>query len=763
MKKIFQAGILLCLFHAFLFTLSSPAQEGKDRFAAYRELYADAGSPEAPASALDPLSTPADLPKDAPAGMPSGMPSGTTSGMPGGFPGGGSAGFSGMGVPGFGVSAPTLNVTAKVLSLPDGEVPGKLEIFAQIPDGFKIYSLSQEAGGPFPSKLHLAEEVEVQGKIRPEPAPHSEKDELTWGDITIETHVNSVSWTADFLWKDPNAPPAQVSGSVEAQMCDANSCLPPKKFPFTAPVPEAVKVSENAQDGAADELPEMQPRDEKDEAATEADPVTEEDALASPKPLSSQENAESGQSEGKAVSDEAQAESDGASEWKQTSSADYSLAIILAMAYLGGLILNLMPCVLPVIAPKLHSFIKQSGEARGRIFLLNVAYTFGLLTVLWFLAALSRIADLTALLKNILPGSAAAYLPTIQNMGWGQQFTYPGFVIFMILLVFVMGLSFLGVWEIPIPGMVASGKLGKMQRKEGFLGAYCMGILTTLLATPCVGPYLGPVFGWVMTQEIWVSFVTFTVIGLGLGTPYLVIGAFPVLIRFLPKPGEWMETLKEVMGFFFLGTVVWLFYVLPGQYTVPTLGLMTALWFACWLIGKTTLSGASREAVLAAWAAGIIFSALVGFALFSMEYKHHQAVSADPDQENIMASVSEDKIPWRPFSIQRAEELRAEDRILFIDFTARWCATCQTNSKFAIETPAVAEFIRSNEIVPLLADWSEPSKDIELTLEKFGRNSIPLIVIWIPGQKDPLLIDGIVSESDVLSALEFAVKKDRTP
>lgn len=764
MKKIFQAGILLCLFHAFLFaSVSSPAQEGKDRFSAYRELYADSGS-----------QAPADSSKASPSGLPTGMPSG----MPGGFPGS-SAGFQGMGVPGFGVSAPSLNVTAKVLSLPEDGKPGKLEIFAQIPDGFKIYSLTQETGGPFPSKIHLTEDVTVQGKILSEPAPHSEKDELTWGDITIESHSKSVRWMAEFQWNDAGTPPAQISGSVEAQMCDANSCLPPKKFPFTAPVPALEKVSDEVPNPASAEHPEKKKNTEPEKDtvqepapastetadANEKEADAEEEPIASPKPLSSEENAaeavsspaqnaaEAGETAKNSVPAEDPAESDETDGWEKPSSADYSLAIILAMAYLGGLILNLMPCVLPVIAPKLHSFIKQSGEARGRIFLLNVAYTVGLLTVLWLLAALSRIADLTAFLKTILPESAAAYLPTLQNMGWGQQFTYPGFVIFMIALVFVMGLSFLGVWEIPIPGMVASGKLGKMQRKEGFLGAYCMGILTTLLATPCVGPYLGPVFGWVMTQEIWVSFVTFTVIGLGLGTPYLVIGAFPVLIRFLPKPGEWMETLKEVMGFFFLGTVVWLFYVLPGQYTVPTLGLMVALWFACWLIGKTTLSGASREAVLASWAAGIIFSAIAGFVLFSLEYTHHQTQYAAPE------SVSEDEIPWRPFSIGLTEELRAEDRILFIDFTARWCATCQTNSKFAIETPAVAEFIRSNEIVPLLADWSEPSKEIEQTLERFGRNSIPLIVIWIPGQMEPILIDGIVSESNVLSALEHAVEK----
>ena len=742
-----------------------------------------------------------------------------------------------MSVPGFGASAaPVLNVTAKVERLPEAQQPGKLEIFAAIPENFKIYSISQEPGGPFPTRIHLPKEVQLIGEIVSAPAPHAEKDPDVWGEMTIESHKSSVKWTVEFTWQDASAVPAQITGSVEAQMCDPNSCLPPKKFPFTVPVPVAVK----SETSAISEFPVMETESvpstsapstsapstsSEPSAAENSVPVSDENGSQvpeskEPKPLfaptleagsdpfagrADEGETDSGTAESTEVSvplkpaessgqeselnaalEAAQSLTSGEPETIQslewdggTASPNHSLAVLLIMAYLGGLILNLMPCVLPVIAPKLHSFVRQAGEARGRIFLLNVSYTLGLLTVLWLLASLSRISELIAFLRTILPEGAASRLPEIQSMGWGQQFTYPGFVIFMIALVFVMGLSFLGVWEIPIPGMISGGKLGKMQRKEGFLGAYCMGILTTLLATPCVGPYLGPVFGWVITQPVWMSFLVFTVIGLGLGTPYLTIGAFPVLIRFLPKPGEWMETLKEVMGFFFLGTVVWLFYVLPARFTVPTLGLLASLWFACWLIGKVTLSGASREAQMTAWAAGILVSAFTGFMLFSLDLEPHGVFVSEETGSSaaVLTQVSEDgtdgsspaipvsaesiqdgKIPWQTFSDAMVEQARQKNQIVFIDFTARWCATCQTNSKFAIQTLKVNQYLQSHGIVPLLADWTEPSEEIENYLKRMGRRSIPLIVIWIPGQERPILVDGLVSESKILSALEFAVK-----
>ncbi|MDO4569136.1 MAG: thioredoxin family protein [Planctomycetia bacterium] len=582
---------------------------------------------------------------------------------------------------------------------PQGDMPGVLSISLDIPGDWYIYSITQPDGGPFKTSFHLPDEsIRVAGTIETQPKPEVKGDKELWGNILIETHKKSVTWRIPFQWATPEAQLPEIAGSVEFQMCNEMTCLPPKKVDFVAkldetlppPTPETSPAAASGENQSAPKL---------GTSAPGVQPPAEEFS---------------------------------------------SLWVCILFAYLGGLILNLMPCVLPVIAPKIYSFVHQSGESRSRVFFLNLAYVFGLLTVFWILAALSKLGNLTRFLAEALPPDLGAKVPVWENMAWGAQFQYPAFCIFMICLVFVMGLSFLSVWEIPIPGLVAGGSLGKMQRKEGLLGAYCMGILTTILATPCVGPFLGPVFGFLMTQAVWMSFLIFSVIGLGLATPYLVVGMFPALVRFLPKPGDWMETFKEIMGFFFLAAVVLLFYVLIGispDYVVPTLSLLVALWFACWLIGKTTLSGASSERVIIAWCAGIIFASIVGVGMF-----HFWFGESTIDEKN--------RIAWVDFSIEKIDEYRAQNKPVFIDFTANWCMTCKWNSLNAIETEDVGEAIRRNGIVPVLADWTNPNPEIGEYLERFNRKSIPVVIIWMPGEDTPLILDGFLTQAALLEALE---------
>ncbi|MDO4573698.1 MAG: cytochrome c biogenesis protein CcdA [Planctomycetia bacterium] len=599
------------------------------------------------------------------------------------------AGFQEFLPGGGGPSRARLRVSASFVP-PVDEQPGVLSITAEIPEGWSIYSISQQEGGPLRTVLHLPvpDKIRPAGKVTVSPAPKISKDEIVWGNLLIEKHEKDVTWKVPFLWSDPNAVVTEISGAVEAQMCNPETCFDPEKFSFTArPVAS---------------FPERKPE------AVETVVLPME--TPTPPPAKTTE---------------------GVTE-PTDSSSNRALGTLLLMAYLGGLILNLMPCVLPVIAPKLYSFVHQSGESRARVFLLNVSYTLGLLTVLWILAALSRLGDL---------------LPGAENMAWGEQFTYTGFVIFMTSLVFVMGLSFLGVWEIPIPGFVAGGSLGKMQRKEGLFGAFCMGILTTLLATPCVGPFLGTVFGALIGQPVVITFLVFTVIGLGLASPYLIVGIFPSWIRFLPKPGAWMETLKEVMGFFFMGVVVWLFSLLsPGQF-VPMLSLLFALWFSCWLIGKVSFSGASTGKVLTAWVVGILFAAGVGIVMFQLAETGEVSAASRPEQGIL---------PWEPFSLERVEELKREKKVVFIDFTANWCLTCRTNRTFAIETRNVAELLKHRGIVPVLADWTNRDAQIKEYLHAMGRSSIPLIVIWTPKSEQPILLDGILTEGQLLQTLESA-------
>ena len=314
-----------------------------------------------------------------------------------------------------------------------------------------------------------------------------------------------------------------------------------------------------------------------------------------------------------------------------SSSGSRSIWYYLGIAFLAGLILNIMPCVLPVIGLKIMGFVQQAGDKPGKIFMLNAVFAFGMLTVFWALALLAV---------------------SVSGFSWGMQFESNAFKISMIAIVFAFGLSFLGVWEIPIPGFVGSGKTGKLAEKEGIMGAFFKGVLTTLLATPCSGPMLGPAVGWAIAQPAWLTFAVFTSLGLGMASPYILIGLFPRLMRMLPKPGAWMETFKQIMGFVLMGTVVFLFNSVELKYVVSVLSLLVGIAFACWLVGRVSLA-AELPKKLRAWAtAGGIIVATYFFAFYVI--------------------ISPFELPWQEFSNARLQQERDRGRIVFIDFTADW-------------------------------------------------------------------------------------------
>ncbi len=267
------------------------------------------------------------------------------------------------------------------------------------------------------------------------------------------------------------------------------------------------------------------------------------------------------------------------------------------------------------------------------------------------------------------------------------------FTITLAALVFAMALSFLGVWEIPIPGFVGSGVTAEVASREGAAGAFAKGVVTTVLATPCSGPYLGTVFGFTVGQPPAITYLVFATIGLGMASPYLVIGAFPRLVRFLPKPGAWMDTFKQLMGFVLLGTVVFLFTAINRDYFIPTFALLIGIWAACWWIGRMpfTLSPGRR---LLAWLEGAVVTAVVGSFAFTWLVPHPNV------------------LPWQPFSRSALDQLTGQGKTVLVDFTANWCLTCQFNLKNAIDTEAVRKLVEANGVVPLLADWSNPDADV---------------------------------------------------
>ncbi len=395
------------------------------------------------------------------------------------------------------------------------------------------------------------------------------------------------------------------------------------------------------------------------------------------------------------------------------------LAIKLGAALLGGFILNFMPCVLPVIGLKVLSFVEQGGRDRRRVFALNVWYVLGMMLVFLVLATL-------------------AVIPRF-SLGWGQQFASTPFNIALSGLVFVMALSFLGVWEIPIPGFVGSGTASDLAQREGAAGALAKGAITTVLATPCSGPLLGPVFGFTINQPPAMTYAIFTAIGLGMAAPYLVIGAFPRLVRFLPKPGAWMETFKQLMGFVLLGTVVFLFTFMEGDYVVPTFGLLVGLWLACWWIGRTPLTAELGDK-LRAWGIATVLAAAIGWLSFGL-----------------LLPSDEGKLAWQPFSVATLERLTAEGHTVMVDFTADWCLVCKTNEWLVLNTEKTRELVEANGVVPLLADWTDGSEEIQRMLESLGSRSIPVTAIFPAGRpNEPIVLRDLLSQGQLLNALREA-------
>jgi thiol:disulfide interchange protein len=573
-----------------------------------------------------------------------------------------------------------------------GAGPGILVVTATLEEGWHLYSLEQKPGGPQPTKITVAADspLKLAGPFRPDAAPHRRtiKDVPGWNGLVVEEHAGTVTWRAP-LAPNPDGKAAVLHGSVSLQLCRDNACTPPETIPFTAVALGAASTAAVPPAASPDvgQAPSSMDRPEGGDLVAAA-PV----AVAAP----------------------------------AAGSVPLSLPAALLMGLVGGLILNLMPCVLPVLGLKLMSFAQQSGRARQEIFRLNLWYCAGLYAVFFMLATASVAANIG------LAGS---------NLAWGEQFTSSRFNIAMAAIVFAFALSFLGVWELPIPGFIGA-KAGAMQSQEGPLAAFLKGVLSTVLATPCSGPFLGPVFGFTLTQPTGVTYAVFAAIATGMALPYLLVGAFPGLVKFLPKPGAWMETLKEVLGFVMLGTVVFLFTFLDHDWFVPTFALLIGIWAACWWIGRAQQARAG-DIGFGRWvqAAGIVGT--VGSLAFMF---------LGP-----VMSV----IPWEPFSRERLTDLRQKGATVLVDFSADWCMTCKYNLATAIETSKVKNEIERNRVVPLLADWTDGSPEIKLMLESLQSKSIPVLAIFPPARSgdrppEPIVLRDLITETQVLSAIREA-------
>ncbi len=392
-----------------------------------------------------------------------------------------------------------------------------------------------------------------------------------------------------------------------------------------------------------------------------------------------------------------------------------SFPVILGLAFLGGLILNVMPCVLPVVGLKIMGFVKQAGEDRSRILTLNLVYVLGIMSVF----------------------AVFAVVAAVSKFGWGEQFTFFPVRLGLTLALFALALSYLGVWEIPAPGMAGGKASQELQNREGLPGAFSKGVFATILATPCSGPLLGYILGLTLNLSPAHTIAIFLTVGLGMSLPYVIIGLRPSLVTWLPKPGPWMETVKQLMAFLFLGTVAFFFAQFSETQKVPVFVSLIGVWFGCWIIGQVP-NWAEFQKRLLAWTGGIAAATLISVWAFSY---------LKPDYT----------LAWEDYSEPRLQQLQNEGRTVMVDFGAKWCGTCIYNYEVAINTSETRQVIDELNAVALYADWTDYNLEIKSKLEELNSRSIPLLAIY-PGSRpdEPIILRDIITQDAVVEALREA-------
>ncbi len=423
--------------------------------------------------------------------------------------------------------------------------------------------------------------------------------------------------------------------------------------------------------------------------------------------------------------------------------AGQSLPFMLLLAFLGGAILNVMPCVLPVLTLKLYSLVEQQDQLATERRKAGLAYTAGV--VASFLALAVAVVALRSVFSL--------------QVGWGFQFQYPEYVAALATIVFVFGLSLFGVFEVPALG---ANSAAEASEKEGLLGHFLTGTFTTLLATPCSAPLLGTGMGFAFGLPAWGVLLFFAVAALGLASPFLLIAFVPALMRFLPRPGAWMETFKQAMGFTLVATTVWLVDVMGGLVgrdgLVGFLGFLVAVAAGAWIFGRWGGPIETGRRQLAAFFAGVVLSAVVGWKFLVFEIPEDASCADTSPVAFDALDWSEKDIPWQPFSDQRVVDLRGN--AIFIDFTADWCLTCKVNEKGVLNTEAVRSVMQQNKVIPLKADWTRKDEVITSWLQRYGRAGVPFyLVIPADPSQAPIPLPEVITADIVNEALAKAAKK----
>lgn len=403
-----------------------------------------------------------------------------------------------------------------------------------------------------------------------------------------------------------------------------------------------------------------------------------------------------------------------------TAVSDLNAFSAVGLAFLGGIILNLMPCVFPVLFLKGLALVNSSGEHKSDQRAHGLVYTLGILVSFW-----------------VIVGVLLVLRASGRELGWGFQLQSPGFVAVLAALVFFLGLSLAGQFEL---GLSLTSAGGELAQKQGYTGSFFTGVLATVVATPCTAPLMGAAIAYALAQPVWLTFVVFTALALGLALPYLALTMQPQWTRFLPRPGAWMEVLKQATAVPLFGTAIWLTWVYAQLYAKDGVNRMVPL-LACYLV--LAIAGWALGRWPARWGSGIAAVVLILFAV------------ALPLRKPKVEAMT-----WVPYTQTSFDAARATGKPVFIDFTAAWCLSCQVNEKAVLQSEEVDSLLSKNHVQLLKADWTQYDPAITRELAAVGRSGVPTYVMYPPGAvSNPDVLPELLTKAVVMKAIE----KDSKP
>ena len=422
---------------------------------------------------------------------------------------------------------------------------------------------------------------------------------------------------------------------------------------------------------------------------------------------------------------------------KQTKNSAGKVIYYLILAFLGGAILNVMPCVLPVLSIKAMSLVKQSQYDNTKILKSSFAYTGGILFSFLVLAIVVIIIKLSG-----------------EMVGWGFQFQNTAFVMVLLSIIFVFSLSLFNVFVIAAPGMQASAKA---QSKGGLWGSFFTGIFAVLLSTPCTAPLLGAALGFAFSQPPLIILAMFIFVGLGLAFPFILLGFWPKAIKMIPKPGDWMVTFEQLMGFLLLATALFLlrtlYFLVGGENILNILWFLLILGVASWAYGKFA---GPVSTTLQKWVTIIIIILVIAFSahyLLKFETK--------TTDETLNSSKIDPASGWLKFSPDDLQKYRKEGKPVFIDFGAEWCMTCKTNETVVLYSKEIQDEFKKYGVILMRGDNTKKSKLIGEWLAKFNRAGVPLYILYVPGKENPIVLPEVITKDMVKNMLKENLKKNR--